>query len=86
MTDTIRSQNGRFAPGSRGNPNGRPPTTERVRRAIMQTLADAGASPDEIAQLAQVAGDSVRSAAAIAMLVVTVAARAEQDTPSPPKT
>jgi len=86
MTDTIRTPNGRFAPGSRGNPNGRPVTGERVRRAIEKTLEDAGATPDEIAQLAQVAGDSVRSAAVIAMLVATVTARAEQDTPSSPKT
>ena len=68
-----RNPRGRFAPGNRANPKGRPTNEQRMRQAIERTLANAGATPEDIAMLAQAAGDPIRAAAAIAVMAAAVA-------------
>lgn len=44
-----------------------------MRQAIERTLANAGATPEDIARLAEAAGDPMRAAAAIATMVAALA-------------
>ncbi|MET4489466.1 hypothetical protein [Bradyrhizobium sp. LA7.1] len=74
---TGRTSKGRFAPGNRANPKGRPTNEQRMRQAIERTLANAGATPEDIARLAQAAGNPMRAAEAIAVMVAAVAERKE---------
>jgi hypothetical protein len=73
---------GKFAPGNRANPVGRPSTERRMHLVVEQMLRDAGATPEEIQRLVRAAGDPVRAATAIALMVAAVAERREQSTPS----
>lgn len=75
---TGRTTKGRFSRGSSGNPTGRPTNEQRMRRAIARTLGNAGATPEDIARLAQAAGNLMRAAAAIATMVAAVAERQER--------
>lgn len=78
MSAGQRTARGRFSRGSSGNPAGRPTNELRMRQAIERTLANAGATPEDIARLAQAAGNPMRAAVAIATMVAAVAERQER--------
>lgn len=83
MTDAARQPDGRFGPGNVGNPHGRPSTARRMHLVIERELARLGATQEEIKNMVEAAGDPMRAASAIAMMVAAVAARTESNTPSP---
>jgi hypothetical protein len=70
-----RTSKGRFSRGSSGNPAGRPTNEQRMREAIESALASAGATSEDIARLTQAAGDPMRAAAAIAVMVAVAVER-----------
>lgn len=78
MSVAQRTSKGRFSRGSSGNPKGRPTNEQRMRQAIERTLGNAGATPEDIARLAEAAGDPMRAAAAIAVMAAAVAERKKQ--------
>ena len=66
MTSAGRQPGGRFAPGTSGNPQGRPSTASRVRQAIERDLVQLGATPQDVARLVEASTDPLRAAAVIA--------------------
>lgn len=79
MSTTQRTSKGHFSRGASGNPTGRPTNEQRMRHAIERTLANTGATPEDIARLVQAAGNPMRAAAAIATMVAAVAERQERE-------
>jgi hypothetical protein len=87
MTGAGRQPGGRFAPGTSGNPQGRPSTASRVRQAIERDLVQLGATPEDVENLVEASTDPLRAAAVIAVMAAALAERREQVThPSGPLT
>ena len=83
MKSADHTARGKFAPGNRANPAGRPSTERRMHLVVERMLRDAGATPEEIQSLVRAAGDPLQAAAAIAVMAAAVSERREQNTPSP---
>ncbi|MCL1962336.1 MAG: DUF5681 domain-containing protein [Desulfovibrionaceae bacterium] len=77
MNTANRTPRGRFAPGTSGNPKGRPTDDQRARLTVEQTLMNLGATADEIEMVKRAASNKLTAAAALAVMVAAVTLRRE---------